>query len=217
VRLWPSSAACSSSASYETAMTDRRIAVVEIVGATIVFLVGSLLHFLYELSGFATWAAVIGSVNESTWEHLKMFFWPGLLVGLIQHAYLRQHLPNLWTAKAVSLWVTPTTIALAFYTYLGVVLPIDGRGTLIGTIITAFIGVYLGGWLSYVVLTAGPVRRRTTRLALASIALLTVMMVAFTWVPPRTFLFEDFGGYTYNGQFGILDDYSDRLVFRPAE
>jgi hypothetical protein len=202
--------------SCEPIVTNRRIAIVEILGATAVLLVGSLMHFIYELSGFATWAAFIGSVNESTWEHLKMFFWPGVVVGLIQHAYLRQHLPNLWAAKAVSLWVTPAVIALAFYVYLGVVIPIDGRGTLFGTIVTAFIGVYLGGWLSYVVLTLPPVGRAATWTARVSILALAVMMVAFTWAPPRTFLFEDFNGYVYNGEFGILDDYSDRLVFRPA-
>lgn len=197
-------------------LSDRQVAVVEVVAATVIFLVGSLLHFVFELAGFAPWAAVIGSVNESTWEHLKMFFWPGIVVGLLKHAYLRHRVRNLWPATAVMLWVTPLTIALAFYAYLGVVIPIEGRGTLFGTIVTAFVGVYLGGWLAYVVHTAAPMAPRATRVALASIALLTVMMLAFTWVPPRTFLFEDFNRYTYNGQYGILDDYSDRLVFRPA-
>lgn len=199
-----------------TRLSDRGIAVLELGAATVVFLVGSLLHFVYELAGFAPWAAVIGSVNESTWEHLKMFFWPGLVVGLLKHAYLRDRLENLAAATAVALWVTPITIALVFYAYLGVVVPISGRGTLLGTIVTAFIGVYLGGWLAYVVHTAAPVTPRSTRFALASIAVLGVMMVAFTWFPPRTFLFEDFNGYVYNGQYGVLDDYSDRLVFRPA-
>lgn len=197
-------------------MTDRRVAVWELGGSTVVFLVGSLMHFLHELSGFADWAAVFGSVNESTWEHLKMFFWPGVLFAVIQHAYARHQLPNLAVAKAVMLWVTPVTIAVAFYAYIGVVIPLGSRGTLVGTIITAAIGVYLGGYLSYLVLTSAPVGRRAKRIALGLIGVLAAMMLTFTWLPPRTFLFEDFNRYTYNGEFGILEDYSDRLVFRPA-
>jgi hypothetical protein len=197
-------------------MSERRIALWEVGGATVIFLVGSLMHFLHELSGFANWAAVFGSVNESTWEHLKMFFWPGVIMALVQHAYVREHLPNLVAAKAVKLWVTPVTIAIAFYTYIGVVIPRGSNGTLLGTIVTAFIGVYLGGYLSFLVLTAPPVRTRTTRVGLAAIGVLAAMMLVFTWVPPKVFLFEDFNRYTYNGQYGILEDYSDRLVFRPA-
>ena len=41
---------------------------------------GTLLHFVYEWFGGNVWA-VIGAVNESTWEHLKLLFFPvGILV-----------------------------------------------------------------------------------------------------------------------------------------
>ena len=34
--------------------------------------VGSLLHFLYDWTGEKRWAAVLGAVNESYWEHIKI-------------------------------------------------------------------------------------------------------------------------------------------------
>ena len=35
-------------------------------------IVGSLLHFLYDWTGEKRWAAVLGAVNESYWEHIKI-------------------------------------------------------------------------------------------------------------------------------------------------
>ena len=41
--------------------------------------------------------------------------------------------------------------------------------------------------------------------------------VTVTHLTPRHCLYEDFFGYTYTGQFGILEDYTDRLVFVSPE
>ena len=54
------------------------------------------LHFVYELSGFNWFAALFGSVNESTWEHLKLFFWPGLVCALVEHAFVKDYANNCW-------------------------------------------------------------------------------------------------------------------------
>ncbi len=34
-----------------------------------------------------------------------------------------------------------------------------------------------------------------------------------TYFPIRMFLFEDFLGYEFRGEYGILEDYSEHLVF----
>ena len=39
---------------------------------------GALLHFAFELSDYWKPMAFIAAVNESVWEHQKMFFWPFL-------------------------------------------------------------------------------------------------------------------------------------------
>ena len=54
-----------------------------------VVLAGSALHFSFELSEFWTPLAFISAVNESVWEHLKMYFWPGLIYALVQYTYTR--------------------------------------------------------------------------------------------------------------------------------
>jgi hypothetical protein len=194
---------------------DRRlVALWDVVGGISIFLVGSFLHFAYELSGFAVIVAPFGSVNESTWEHLKLFYWPGVAFAVVQHAYLRHQVNNFWLAKAASLWITTIGVALAFYCYLGIVLPINGKGDLAGTLVTAVIGIGLGQAASFALLTGHP-RTPWTRIAgIGLIISLGAAMVLFTFATPRIFLFENFYGYVYTGEFGILEDYTPYLIFR---
>jgi hypothetical protein len=195
-------------------MGRRRLIAWEAGSGLVIILVGSFLHFFYELSGFATYGALFGSVNESTWEHLKLFFWPGVIMAVVQHAYIRDRVNNFWTAKAASLFLTPVGVIVSFYFYLGIVIPINGKGELWATIGTAVFGVALGQYGSYRLLRAEPIARSAGWIAGVSIILLGVAMVVFTWQPPRVFLFENFAGYRYLGEYGILDDYTPYLVFR---
>lgn len=190
-----------------------RLFVWQSLAVVVVTLVASALHFAFELSGFWTPMAVFGSVNESTYEHLKIFFWAGLLFTLVEHAYVKDFVNNYWAAKAVALAVTPLGIVVSFYFYLGIVLPIWGRGTLALDIGSGVIGVVLGEWIAYRIMRRESVGRSAQRLAAAAILALTAGASLLTWFPPRMFLFENFFGYEYSGEYGILDDYTPYLVF----
>ena len=193
----------------------RALALWQLAAVAVVTLIASLLHFAYELSGFWTPMAQFGSVNESTYEHLKIFFWGGLIFALIQHAYVKEYANNYWAAKAVALAVTPLGIIVSFYFYLGIVLPIWGRGTLALDIGTGVFGVVLGEWLAYRIMVSPQRGSTSKRRGLAAIAIMTVLAISLTWLPPRMFLFENFYGYEYSGDYGILDDYTPYLVFEP--
>lgn len=216
----PSASATSAGGARSVAWVDpatidrRKVAIWDTVGGLVIFFAGSFLHFLYELSGFAIVAAPFGSVNESTWEHLKLFFWPGLAVAVVQHAYLRHEVNNFWAAKAASLALVTIGVIVSFYAYVGIVLPIYGKGILLGTLVTAAMGVALGQFASYRLLTRAPLSPRARAVAIGGIVLMAAMFVAFTFAPPRVFLFENFFGYVYDGQFGILEDYTPYLVFK---
>lgn len=192
----------------------RRVMRWDAVGGIFIFLAASFLHYIFELSGFATIVAPFGSVNESAWEHMKLFFWPGLAFAVVEHAYLRHRVNNFWAAKGAALLITPLGVLLSFYCYLGIVLPITGKGSLAGTLVTAAIGVALGQFASYRLLTRPPMGQRARIAGLVIIAAMAASYVAFTFLPPRIFLFENFFGYVYDGQFGILADYTPYLVFK---
>ena len=196
---------------------DRRAALTwALIGSVVIFFVGSFLHFTYELSGYQTWVAAFSAVNESAWEHLKMFYFPAAILALVQHGFLRDKVRNYWYAVGAGLLLVPAGILGSFYLYLGIVLPIWGRGTLTLDIGTAVFGVALAQWVTYR-LWVGEERARWRKWTMlgANVALL-VAMLAFTALPPEIFLFEDFYGYEYNDQFGILDSYEGREVFVDA-
>jgi len=173
----------------------KRILWWELAGFVFISLVGSALHFIFEWSGYLRAVALIGAVNESTWEHLKLAFWPGLVFAAVEYSFLRAHVRNFWVAKSLALWIMPLTIAVLFYAYTAALgdnwLPLD---------ITIFLlAVALGQWASYRVMTSPPVGKRTRQLAHAALVLLTTAFCLFTYYPPRLFLFQD----PISGQYGI--------------
>lgn len=191
----------------------KKVLLWEVGAFVFIMIVSSALHFVYELSDFSNVAAVFGSVNESTFEHLKLFFWPALVYALVQHAYMREEVTNFWWGKGLAMLVTPLGVILSFYFYLGILLPITGRGFLAADIGTGVFGVLIGNFVSYRILTS-PERGRSHRMAgLALIGLLGLAMATSAWITPRFFLYENFYGYEYRGEYGILEDYTPYLVF----
>ncbi|MCS6784941.1 MAG: DUF6512 family protein, partial [Candidatus Caldarchaeum sp.] len=87
------------------------------VGIPFVVLLGALLHFTYEMSGHNIVVASFSAVNESFWEHLKMPFFPAVLLAVVQYARLRKDYPSFFLGKAVGIFTVPVIITVGFYSY----------------------------------------------------------------------------------------------------
>ena len=190
-----------------------KIAWWELGGIMFVANFSALFHFLFELSCFWRPMALFASVNESTWEHLKFYFWTGLLWTLLEYTYIRKDANNFWAAKAIGLIVTPLVICLGFYSYLGVALPKYGHGNLAADISVGVLGVIIGHIVSSRLMQARPLRTPFMRLAPVLLIVMIIMNATFTYFPPKMFLFEDFMGYEFDGKYGILDDYTEYRIF----
>ena len=81
-------------------------------------LLGTLLHFLYDLSGEKLWAAVISGVNESTWEHMKLLFFPMLLFAAVEFFFFGKR-RDFWCIQLRSILLGQLLIPVIFYTYNG--------------------------------------------------------------------------------------------------
>lgn len=198
----------------EPVVVDRRAVLLWEIATFVVVMIGaSALHFAFELSNFYTPLAVVASVNESTFEHLKIFFWPLLITALVEHAFIKGHVNNYWWGKAMALLVMPIVIILGFYFYLGIALPLTGTGYLALDIGTGALGVVAANIVAYRILTA-PEKGTAYRTAgLVIIAIMAVVMALAAFFPPEFFLFENFWGYEYTGAYGILEDYTPYLIF----
>lgn len=91
-----------------------------ILGFLIIGAVGTIGHFLYDLSGKNTIIGYFTPVNESTWEHLKLLFFPTLIFSVFEYFLMKEKPSNYLPSVAISLYVGLISIVSIFYTYSGV-------------------------------------------------------------------------------------------------
>ena len=97
---------------------DRKWHTWETAGLFVVILLGNTLHFVYDWTGQARWAAYVSAVNESTWEHMKLLAVPWLVwtvVTIVVNRCAASALP-----RAIGLLTGLTAIPALFYTYTGI-------------------------------------------------------------------------------------------------
>ena len=195
-------------------MIKRRLIFWEIGSFIWIALAGSALHFAFELSEFWQPLALFSSVNESTWEHLKMYFWPGLIYALVQYTYTKDIANNYWVAKLVSLLATPLGIIISYYGYLSITLPLYGTGFFEMDLMTMVIGLTCSAILAYKIMLRPKISSVPKLYVVSAYLTLTAMYSTFTYYPPKIFLFENFFGYEYKGEYGILENYEPYRVFK---
>lgn len=179
---------------------------------------GSLLHFAFELTEYWRPMAVMAAVNESLWEHTKMYFWPGLLYVLVQYTYVRHSANNYWLGKAMALLVTPAVIFTSYYLYMAYATAFDAPRSLAVMLGIMFFGIATGQFLSYRLLTSPQLGGNTLRYAGATYAVLIGLFSSLTFFPPRMALWENYFCYEFTGEYGILEDYEPYRVFvRPED
>lgn len=172
----------------------RYIGTVEFACFAAVSLGGTLLHFLYDWLGKAVWIAPFSGVNESTWEHMKLLFWPMLICAAVQ-SFFGEKPANFWCVKARGIILGITLIPVIFYTYNGAV---GGSPDFINIAI-----FYVSAAVSYIYETrlfkAGKPACTAPKAALAVLALLAVLFIVFTFFPLHIGLFKD----PRTGSYGI--------------
>jgi len=172
----------------------------EIGGFLFIGLIGAALHFTYELSNYSSnVVAYFSAVNESTWEHLKMVFFPGLVFALVQYTYVRDQVNNYLVAKVASLFIMPLVITVGWYIYA----PIVGRSIYRIDLLLFYLAVFAGQYASYKLLRRSPLEKKYTQYAIGLFIVLFIAFSTFTFFPPRIFLFEHLD-LKNTGLYGIL-------------
>ena len=159
-----------------------------------VIILVTLLHFTYEWSGNNQFIASFSAVNESTWEHLKLLFFPMLLTTIIGFFYLEKSCPNYWCARLLGILTAILFTIVFFYTYTGII----GTNFAFVDISIFFVAVILGELVSYKVLVSSI--DCNSSVALVGIILLLACFIIFTYFTPEIGLFKD----PVNGLFGII-------------
>lgn len=163
----------------------QKIRSFHIISIFIIMLLGALLHFVYGWFNNPV-VAVFGSINESVWEHLKLLFWPSLLMATIEYFYIGYKFKNYILAKAISIYIGVLLIISIFYTYTGII----GSNFLILDLLTFIISVILSNLFSYYLIKENKFQGKYSQIiGLSMIFILSLAFVAFTRRSPDLPLF----------------------------
>jgi len=174
----------------------------ELIGILLIIGFGTTLHFWFEWTDFWNPMALIAAVNESTWEHFKMAFWPGLIYAIIEYFYIRKEAKNFWVAKFLGLFSMPIITMILFYGYTA----ITGHHNLIADVIVFIISVIGGQLLSLYILTkTEDMKPYAKQIAVAGLLVMTLAFSLLSYYPRENFLFA----HPESGEYGILSDYDE--------
>lgn len=166
----------------------------QLFGFAFTSLGGTLLHFLYEWLGEAWWIAPFSGVNESTFEHMKLMFWPMLIYALIESFFFRAY-EGFWCIKLRGILLGLGLIPLIFYTYNGVIgKSPDWINIAIFFVVAAIVYLY-----EAIQLYKNNLYCENPKAAFALLCAVAVLFVVFTFCTPRILLFRD----PLTGTYGI--------------
>ena len=96
----------------------RNLSLWQFSGFCLTSLFGTLLHFLYEWTNESKLVAPFSAINESTWEHMKLLFFPLFVFAIIESRFFKVR-GNFWCVKLVGTIAGLVLIPVLFYTYNG--------------------------------------------------------------------------------------------------
>ncbi len=164
----------------------RDLSLWQFAGFALTTLGGTLLHFLYDWTNESILIAPFSGVNESTWEHMKLLFFPLFIFALIQRPFFKEQ-DNFWCVKLVGIATGLILIPVLFYTYNGVF----GKSPDWVNIAIFFIAVAAAFLWETRLMIKDRLGCKRPQFAFRIICLMGVLFLVFTFAPPQIPLFQD--------------------------
>ncbi|MBQ2896947.1 MAG: hypothetical protein IJE46_01300 [Clostridia bacterium] len=159
----------------------------EIIGFIFVVALGSLGHFLYEWTGQNALVGKFFAANESTWEHLKLLFFPYVIFMIIQWFCIGKNYKGFALAKLIGVLSGMAMIVIIFYTYTGVI----GTSNDFFNIVIFVVSSAFAFYVSFRLLSGGGMKATLKTFSLITFLLVGILFVTFTANPPQINLFKD--------------------------
>ncbi len=165
------------------------------IGFVFAVLFGTLLHFTYDWSNQSSIVGLFSAVNESTWEHMKILFFPMLIFAVVEYSVFREQ-RNFWCIKLLGILDGVVMIPILYYTYNGAIGQSPDWLNITFFVISAGMAYLLEAYLVKRDFNC----RLSQRFAIFLIVLLGVIFISFTFYPPKIPLFID----PTTGTYGIM-------------
>ena len=167
----------------------------QLAGFTFTAVFGTILHFLYDWTN-CPFLAAFSAVNESTWEHMKLLFFPMLIFAFIEYPFARTDYPSFWQIKLRGILLGLTLIPVLFYTLNG----IFGATPDWVNILTFFIAAGSAYYYETKCFQKDATLPPSNASSLIILSLIAVFFILFTFIPPHIPLFQDpiSSGYSFS-------------------
>lgn len=176
-------------------MKNKQNVVSEACGWALICLAAVYLRFAYDLSGGSALGILFGAVNESVWEHVKIYSIAYMGWGVLQLLWLKTPFRPYVAAKCAGLYLLMG--GTAAFSYINTAL-IGSQNLWTGSL-TAFTVVAAAQAVSLKLSTDWKRAAEYFAPALMLLMLYYVMFFSFTVFPPRLGLFRD----PLTGGFGV--------------
>ena len=172
----------------------RSIGLWQLWGFAMTSFLGTVLHFLYDWLGGAVWIAPLSGVNESTWEHMKLLFWPMFLYAIAQSFFFKER-GDFWCVKLRGTLLGLALIPILFYTYNGVI----GHSPDWINIAIFFIAAAIAYLYETKLFKDEALTCKRPKLAIGILCAIALLFVVFTFATPELAIFKD----PLTGSYGI--------------
>ena len=165
----------------------------QLFGATFTAVLGTLLHFLFVWTDWI-FLAPFAAVNESTWEHMKILFFPLVFFAVLQSRFFRLEYPSFWTVKLIGTIFGVLLIPVLFYTILGSF----GVSPAWVNVTIFFLADFSAYGLEWTLFKNLDFSDKKDGWAVLILLLFAAAFILFTFYPPHIPLFQDpiTGGYS---------------------
>lgn len=170
----------------------------QLAGFLFTSVLGTFLHFLFDISRQNVIAALFSAVNESIWEHMKLLYYPMVLFAVIAYFSGGKDIPGFWCKKLAGIALGLGLIPVLYYTYTGVL----GVSADWYNVTIFFIAAAVAYWAEAKLFQKNTDCPLPDWAALLSVFLIGAVFAVLTFLPPHIPFFRDplTGTYGYQNK-----------------
>lgn len=178
-------------------MKNKCFVISEAAGCAVIFPAAVFLHFIIQWFGPGALTILFGAVNESVWEHVKIFSASYIAYALLELLWIRVGFRRYVVAKCVGLYALMGGLIAFHYGYR----TFTGRAYVWADIAGSAVIVILAQVISCGLTLSRLDLREYFAPAVCLLMLYYLMFFSFTIYPPKAELFRDplSGGFGYTG------------------
>jgi hypothetical protein len=164
----------------------NRLKIDIIFGIIFVIITGTLSHFIYEWTNHNFITGFFTPVNESTWEHMKLVFFPMLIYSAFLEHKLSKEYPCIVSSLCFGILSGTWLVAILFYSYSGIL----GYHVFVLDLMVFIVSVLAAFFFVYRLTLRCSVRKLKTLLLILTGIMLACFLV-FSCYPPKLGVFAE--------------------------